>query len=134
MSLLDSLTDSEVADLVRILPDSILASYVRNGVVSPAADGRRGPRQTLRGEFWSLIVATAAKYHVKPEEVCGRVRTRGVAAARAEVMAAMRATGMTLSEIGRLFGRDHTSVMHACSPERREARNAERRVAHVRAA
>ena len=49
---------------------------------------------------------------VTREELCGRRRTKNVASARQELWWHLRRSpGMSYAEIGRLFGRNHTTVM-----------------------
>ncbi len=55
------------------------------------------------------------RHHVTREEVCGRGRTRVVALARHELWWELRHHGtlaFSYEEIGRLFGRNHTTVLH----------------------
>jgi chromosomal replication initiation ATPase DnaA len=42
----------------------------------------------------------------------GKVRTRDVAHARQDCMATLAENGLCISEIGRIFNRDHTTVSH----------------------
>jgi chromosomal replication initiation ATPase DnaA len=58
-------------------------------------------------------------------EICGRERTGAVARARAAVWRSLRAAGLSFPEIGRLFGRDHTTIVGVLNPRscrRREAK------------
>lgn len=61
-----------------------------------------------------LIQAAADLYGTTAEEV--RVGSNERSAVRARMIACwmLREIGKSFPEIGRLFGRDHTSVMHAC--------------------
>ena len=62
----------------------------------------------------AAILDTAAGLHgVRAEALLGRGRTKAVTRARRQAMAEIRDRyGWSLSEIGRLFGRDHTTVMY----------------------
>lgn len=75
-------------------------------------------RISARG-LTELVEEIAAEHAVPVADVLGRGRTKAVAAARHAVMRAFRARGLSLPEIGSLLGRDHTTVLHAVSDERR---------------
>jgi hypothetical protein len=119
MSLLDLLTEEEIAGLVRRLPDAVLARYVRRGAVSVLASSASatgiGAELRMRG-FWPVVEAAAVTHHVSTHALCGKTRTKALFAARCEVMRAMHASGMSLTEIGAVFDRDHTSVLNAIRP------------------
>ena len=54
-------------------------------------------------------------YGLTPVQVKGKSRLRGYVKARFISMYLLRKrTGLTLKEIGRIFHRDHTSIIHAC--------------------
>lgn len=60
------------------------------------------------------IVGKVAKRTGTPARaILSRSRTADVFAARARAMRALRAMGYSFPEIGRAFGRDHATVMHA---------------------
>ena len=53
-------------------------------------------------------------YGLTPTQVKGKCRLRGYVKARFVAMFLLRTrTGLTLKEIGRMFHRDHTSIIHA---------------------
>jgi len=59
------------------------------------------------------LVAVAAKTkNVKPRLVLSRYRGRDVTAARYGCFSELRRRGFTVKQIGRAFGRDHTTVCH----------------------
>ena len=59
-----------------------------------------------------LLDAVCRRRNVAREEVCGRGRTRSVSRARHELWWELRRhPGMSFGEIGRLFARNHTTVM-----------------------
>lgn len=63
----------------------------------------------------ALVEIVAGYYGVTSGEVLGRGRSQSVADARSVAMWLTRETyKMSYPEIGRAFGRDHTTVMHAC--------------------
>jgi chromosomal replication initiator protein len=57
----------------------------------------------------------AQHYGITREQLKGKRRTASVALPRQMAMSLMRRqTTLSLSEIGRFFDRDHTTVIHAC--------------------
>jgi chromosomal replication initiator protein len=58
------------------------------------------------------IRTVSAATGIPPSVVLSPTRTAHVARARHVAMAICRAKGMSLSEIGRAFNRDHTSVLN----------------------
>ncbi|HYM81107.1 MAG TPA: chromosomal replication initiator protein DnaA [Candidatus Limnocylindria bacterium] len=67
-----------------------------------------------------ILATVAERYGVKVEALCGARRTQSVALPRQVAMYLMRQlTDLSLLEIGRVFGgRDHTTVMYACTKMR----------------
>jgi chromosomal replication initiation ATPase DnaA len=59
-----------------------------------------------------ILDAVADRHGVTTKEILGRSRTAPVAAARHVVEAELFQSGMACAEIGRILGRDHTSVQH----------------------
>lgn len=81
--------------------------------------------------FEALLVEASALFHVTPQLIVGRRKTKTVCAARRWAMQQARARfGWSLPEVGRAFGgRDHTTVLHACqSDEWREVKSFRRKV------
>jgi chromosomal replication initiator protein len=73
-----------------------------------------------------IIHQTAGFFGMSPEELCGPGRGRALVHARQTAMYLGRElTAQTLVSIGRAFGRDHTTVMHAV--QRVQSRIAEQR-------
>jgi chromosomal replication initiation ATPase DnaA len=69
-----------------------------------------------------LVDNVCALRGVTRDELCGRDRSRAVAAARHELWALIydhRERFYSFAEIGRFFGRDHTSVIHGIAAHRR---------------
>jgi chromosomal replication initiator protein len=61
-----------------------------------------------------LAERIAAKHGITVEALLGRGRTKTVAEARHELMALLRGTfAFSFPEIGRIVGRDHSTVMYA---------------------
>ena len=71
--------------------------------------------ESLAIEPDSIVLVTAAHYGITREQLKGKRRTNSVALPRQVAMFLMRRmTTLSLSEIGRFFDRDHTTVIHAC--------------------
>jgi len=63
-----------------------------------------------------LLLEAAARFHVTVYGILSRGRTKSVAAARQWAMAEARVRfGWSLTEVGRAFGRHHTTVISACA-------------------
>lgn len=76
--------------------------------MSDAAEAIRAAR---RQRMERLLVPICERHGVTPEEVLGRRRTGSIRLARAELMTELWRSGVPLAEIGRMFGRDHTTVI-----------------------
>ncbi len=62
----------------------------------------------------AIIAEVCAQYSVCREELVGHCRCRPLVVARHEAMRrCYEETDLTLVDVGRLFHRDHTTVMHA---------------------
>jgi chromosomal replication initiation ATPase DnaA len=77
--------------------------------------------QTPRDLRMAVIAEVADRHGVPVEEVMGGRREKIIARARQDSMAAIKARfpNDTLPMIGRLFNRDHTTVLHALRKQRR---------------
>jgi len=63
----------------------------------------------------TIVHVVAQHYGITREQLKGKRRTASVALPRQMAMSLMRRqTTLSLSEIGRFFDRDHTTVIHAC--------------------
>lgn len=64
-----------------------------------------------------LIIELVANYHnISIEDIKGKVRTRNIAVPRQIAMYLSRElTGESLPKIGEYFGKDHSTVIHACT-------------------
>jgi chromosomal replication initiator protein len=84
-----------------------LAEQVLQDYVNPEPD-RMAPER--------ILAATAERFGVRIEALCGQRRTQSIALPRQVAMYLIRQlTDLSLVEIGRLIGgRDHTTVMYAC--------------------
>lgn len=71
--------------------------------------GKAGPATIVGAE----IAAAAADHGVSEDEIRGYDRRPHVVAARDQAMQAASQRGIPAAEIGRIMGRDHTSVLHA---------------------
>lgn len=65
-----------------------------------------------RQRYASLLKATVAFFELPMEDLMGRRRTKTIALARQTAMYLLRSVGLSLSEIGAVFSRDHTTVLH----------------------
>ena len=74
----------------------------------------KGSRDTLPTAE-TIIEETARFYKVTPEIIMSRSKIRNTVTARQVAMYLIRTlTNLTLPDIGEIFKRDHTTVMHAC--------------------
>ncbi len=65
-------------------------------------------------ERWGWMVESVAERHgVSVGDIIGRIGTREVTRARHDLMTCMWGSGCGYAEIGRLLGRDHSSVIYA---------------------
>lgn len=62
----------------------------------------------------ALAESVASRHHITVGEMLGRRRTTQIVRARQEFYVALRRKGFSYPEIGRIVGRDHTTVLHAC--------------------
>lgn len=74
------------------------------------------------GRVPAIIEETAGYFGVSVREIMGRSRSKSVASARKEAMRKVRELGFSYPEIGRMFGRDHTTVVSACRGKNRRRR------------
>jgi chromosomal replication initiator protein len=62
-----------------------------------------------------IIESVCQHYQVTPEEVSGKSRKRNLVIARqVSMFLAQKHTKMPASRIGKLIGRDHSTVLHSC--------------------
>ncbi len=66
-----------------------------------------------------IIRRTAACYGLSAADLLGRARTKMIARARKEAMTAIYEFGFSYPEVGRMFGRDHTTVIYAVKGKKR---------------
>jgi chromosomal replication initiator protein len=70
--------------------------------------GKESPEVTID----RIITEISKKYHVSPEDIKGKKRTKDIAMARhVAVYVIRKATDMSLQSIAKIFGRDHTTMM-----------------------
>ena len=60
-----------------------------------------------------IALDAALKYQISYEDIIGEKRQKCHTHPRQEAMFKMRSEGFTYEEIGRFFGRDHTTVIHS---------------------
>ena len=71
--------------------------------------------ESLAIEPDAIVLVVATHYGITRDQLKGKRRTNSVALPRQIAMYLMRRqTTLSLSEIGRFFDRDHTTVIHAC--------------------
>ena len=71
--------------------------------------------------LYLLVERIAIKHYVTVAAICSPRRTADICKARRAVWRELRATtNMSTTELGRLFGRDHTTVIHALAKTRPE--------------
>jgi len=68
-----------------------------------------------------LVASIARRRGLRAKDVVGPGRNPPLVAARLELYRALRAQGWSYPMIGRLVGRDHTTVLIACAPEAKQA-------------
>jgi chromosomal replication initiation ATPase DnaA len=78
-------------------------------------------RALSQRDLLELVGNVCRTHGVTVDEVCGRTRTQAVSWARHETWWRLRhhpERHYSLAEIGRLFGRDHTTVLHGIQAHR----------------
>ena len=65
-------------------------------------------------EFEGIVRLVCDVYRVTPKQLLGRSRFQHLAEARQVAMTIVRKRGTTYQEAGRMFDRDHGTVLHAC--------------------
>jgi chromosomal replication initiation ATPase DnaA len=98
---------------------------------TPEQNAARTVIDTLRArDLLDLVNAICRTHGVTLDELCGRQRTKAASWARHETWWQMRHhpdLHFSLADIGRIFGRDHTTVRHGVQIHaRRDALRAER--------
>ena len=76
---------------------------------------------TPRERVHSIVRDVAAEYEVAAKDIFGTTRLRPAAWARQEVFRRLNDFGYSLSWIGRVFDRDHTTVLHGVRAARTRA-------------
>lgn len=67
---------------------------------------------TPRERTLNLIATVCEQFDVCPQDVLGRTRFAHIVRARFQCYADLYAMGLTASEIGRVFKRDHSTILH----------------------
>jgi chromosomal replication initiator protein len=78
------------------------------------ADAVRGVLGEADRPVERVVARVAAAFGVPPAEVLGPSRQRRVLVPRQVAMLLAREAGLSLPQVGAAFGRDHTTVLHAC--------------------
>lgn len=60
----------------------------------------------------TIIARTAAAWGVQPTDILSRRRSKHISAARRAVALELLNAGLSLSDVGRLLGRDHSTVFY----------------------
>lgn len=78
--------------------------------VAPSPDG-------VRGTTWARLrykaECVAAERNIRISDLLGTTRERKVVVARALLYRHAREMGLSYPRIGKIFGRDHTTVLHS---------------------
>ena len=83
---------------------------------------RRVSIRLTRHTLSRVLEVVASRHGLTPDEVLSQRRTRRIAYGRQELMAELRRLRYSLPEIGRMLGKDHTTVLHGVrAHERRQA-------------
>lgn len=62
--------------------------------------------------LWSIVEETARRHFLLPHELLGSDRLASVCMARFHLWSILRSrTGFSFPQLGRIFGRDHTTIM-----------------------
>lgn len=67
---------------------------------------------TPRERHTCIICQVSISMGVSPRVIMGQSRARPIARARQAIMRRLYQYGLSVSEIGRILGRDHTTVIH----------------------
>lgn len=116
VALVSAVTDRDLERITAVLDGVhdwqalavVLAAHVPAGVLA-------GLKVELDVDSVSsqILTATATRFRVAVARILSDDRRRDVLDARAVAMAAMRYAGLSSPRIGRIVGRDHSTVLHA---------------------
>lgn len=67
-----------------------------------------------RASMHAIVAAVSERTGVSQRDILGTSRVRPIAKARQAAMALCREQGFSLPQIGQVFRRDHTTILHAC--------------------
>ncbi len=114
-------TEGSVRDLEgalnRVIAASLLSSEVPSvGLVEQALEQVQAAQNRPALEMEDIIMAVAGFYAVRPQDLCGRDRSRDVSTARQVAMyVAREEADIPLQQIGEaLGGRSHSTVLYSC--------------------
>ena len=77
----------------------------------------QGPFNHLTDYERDVVASVASAFGQGAREIMSASRRRDVVAARAAIATILREAGYSLSRIGRVLKRDHTTVMHCLGEE-----------------
>jgi chromosomal replication initiation ATPase DnaA len=63
--------------------------------------------------LWLLVERVARNFNLLPEEVISKRRDRAFVRARQVIYTKLISEGYSFAAVGRMFRRDHTTVLHA---------------------
>ncbi len=67
---------------------------------------------TPRERLMRVVQAVADEHFVEPAQIMGDSRRREPSRARMDCWSRLRREGLSFQQIGRMFGRDHTTVIY----------------------
>lgn len=73
---------------------------------------RIGGPQTPRERLMRMVAAVADEHGVEPREIMSGSRRKAPSRARQDCWARLRREGLSYPQIGRMFGRDHSTVVY----------------------
>ena len=94
------------------------------GYLTPEDKARAGVIGLRRGKINEIVQQVSDFTCISVKDIMGKSRKAPIARARFLCWFVARQQGMTLQQIARAFGRDHTTILHGIQREE-AARNAE---------
>lgn len=104
--------ESEELRAIKSLRQSIRALSVRLSAIERAVCVSPVKTDPEKYRFDEVLQAVSEKHAVSEPDILGKSRRREIVHARWEVMAILHGMGWGFSRIARMFGIDHTTVMH----------------------
>lgn len=91
---------------------AVLAAAMTGADAAPRRSAYLDVRAARAAQARAFAEEIALDYDVTAADILGRSRVAPLPAARHELMARMWKSGLTLKDIARTLGMDHTSVLH----------------------